>query len=151
MPYHVRRVQEAGRAVCYTDAMNKKIIGTVIIAAVVLIGAYAAFKGKSPLSPAATIMQSGSFRELAAAPSPQRCIVESTKAGATSSGTVYVASGLMRGDFTTEGTPSGTIESHLIVKNNVSYVWSSAAPQGFKLTLPSAASTDGGVSNSSTL
>ena len=131
--------------------MNTKIIAIAVGVVVIVAGAYALLTKNNETTDDETgqrVPVTGTFRDIAAAGSPQKCSVESTKGGYTSTGVVYVAGGLMRGDFTTMGTPSGTIESHMIVKENVSYVWSSATPQGIKMTLTSSAN-GGGVTSTS--
>jgi len=135
--------------------MNTKLVGILIGVVVVGAGAYYFLQGEENPGDTngaeTTEVQSGSFRSLAGASTPQKCTVENTAGGYTSSGVVYVTPGQMRADFTSSGTPSGTVESHMIVKDNVSYVWSSAAPQGIKMTITSgttgtAADVPGGFS-----
>jgi hypothetical protein len=61
------------------------------------------------------------------------CTVESTKGGANSKGTVYISGdGNMRGDFTSETSASGSVDSHMIVGEDMTYVWSGS--QGSKMS-----------------
>jgi hypothetical protein len=84
---------------------------------------------------------SRSLRALLSLTTPQRCTFEEVSEGSTSSGTVYIANGQMRGDFTsTSGGQS--MESHMIVKGSESYVWSSAFAGGFKTSLDAMSSSD---------
>jgi hypothetical protein len=50
-------------------------------------------------------------------------------------GTIYAASGKVRGDFTAQGT-KGPVESHMFSDGTTMYVWSSARPQGIKMAIP---------------
>ena len=131
--------------------MNTKIIAIAVGVVVIVGGAYALLtknNNKTGSEAEQGTTMTGTFRDIAATGFPQKCSVESTKGGYTSTGVVYVAEGLMRGDFITADAPSGSIESHMIVKENVSYVWSSAAPQGIKMNLTSSAN-GGGVTSTS--
>ncbi|HTR19203.1 MAG TPA: hypothetical protein VMH91_04495 [Candidatus Paceibacterota bacterium] len=85
---------------------------------------------------------SGSMKDLLAHGSSQ-CQVNDTANG--SSGTVYVGNGEMRGDFTSQ-TQTGTVTSHMISDGQTVYVWSSAAPQGMKMSVSSETSSSGSSS-----
>jgi hypothetical protein len=74
-----------------------------------------------------------SMKSLIASNTPQRCTFTDASSGANSSGTVYVASGQMRGDFTS--TASGkTTQSHMVVMNETSYIWSDEMANGVKMS-----------------
>lgn len=87
-----------------------------------------------------------SLTSLLATSGSRQCTFESSTPNSTSSGTVYIADGRMRGDFTSSAS-GATVESHMIVENDTSYVWSSAMPQGVTLPLASM-SAQGGASES---
>jgi hypothetical protein len=90
--------------------------------------------------------QPQSLKSLIAYQGTQKCTFENSTENSDSSGTVYVANGEMRGDFTS--TAQGqTFDSHMIVKGNTSYVWGSSMPGGFKMSFDSMAAP-GGSSNS---
>lgn len=77
-----------------------------------------------------------SLTQLLGSTGSQKCTFESSTNNSSSSGAVYVAGGQLRGDFisTTNGI---AVESHLIIKDDTSYVWSSALPQGIQIPLAS--------------
>lgn len=65
----------------------------------------------------------------------QKCtFIDATSLTASSEGTIYVAQGRVRGDFTSvvSGKP---ILSHMIVLDDTSYVWTDATTGGFKMAL----------------
>jgi uncharacterized protein (UPF0333 family) len=125
--------------------MNKKIVGVIVIVLLVLLGGGAYFmmqKSKSttaenlpaanPTEAAAAAETQGTLKSLLTAGKPQTCSF-STEEG--SSGTVYVANGKMRGDFTstTQGT---TVTGHMILDSGYSYVWTDLTKQGMKIAIP---------------
>ena len=75
------------------------------------------------------------LRGLLSLGSSQKCtFTDATNPTASSEGTVYVAQGQLRGDFTS--VVSGVaIESHMIVLGSTSYEWTDAATGGFKMAL----------------
>lgn len=121
--------------------MNKTLIG-IIVVAIVAIGAYLMFKkgdmGSAMNDAQKSAAQSGSIASLAAMSAPSKCTVTHSEDSYESSGTVYVAGGKMRGDFSS--TMSGkTVESHMISDGTTVYTWSSAMPQGVKMTVAATA------------
>ena len=132
------------------------IVGVVVVLG---IGAYIATQGGvSPTTPggesnntqldtASDSNQPTSLKVLLAAGIAQKCTVSSATANSSSSGTVYLAQGMMRGEFTSV-SGGQTVESHMIVKDNTSYVWSDMMPQWFKMSfgaMGSGAGNQGGV------
>ncbi len=81
---------------------------------------------------------SGSMQELMARGGSWTCDVSSTAGGVTSSGTTYVANGMVRSDFTSEIPQVGNIESHMIVRDGLAYTWTSMMNQGFKFPISQA-------------
>lgn len=119
--------------------MSKTTIGVVAvlivgIALAIAFGMKPAQKASESTVPAPASSSAGSLKSMLAMTGSHTCTVHYGTEAAASDGTVYVSGGMMRGDFTSK-TPSGTIESHMIIKDDTSYMWSSAAPQGMKLSL----------------
>lgn len=115
----------------YTSYMNKTYIVAAIGLVVVAAGAYMAF-GKADSVPAGEDMAASStpstLRELAASRVSQKC--DFTSANETI-GTVYVADGRVRSDFTS--TAAGKpIVGHALVLDNTAYAWMDGMSQGFK-------------------
>ena len=77
----------------------------------------------------------GSLQQLMARSGSWRCDVSMTTEGVTSTGTTYVANGNVRADFVSNIPQVGSIESHMIMKDNTAYTWTSMAPQGFKFPI----------------
>jgi hypothetical protein len=95
------------------------------------------FAGKGPNAgqpPEATpSTQSSTLKDLLARGGSNKCTFTSSTQNSQSQGTVYISDSQMRGDFSSVAAGK-TIASHMIVKDNTSYVWSDAAPQGFKMS-----------------
>src|ERR1035437_9338850 len=107
--------------------MNKKVLAIVAIL-VVLVGGYGAYRVykhfKRLAAPVVQTQTSGtsetpsSLKDLLSKGIAQSCTFSSD----ASSGTVYVSSGKVRGDFGT--TVDGNVtKSHMIVDGNTSYIW----------------------------
>jgi hypothetical protein len=75
-----------------------------------------------------------SISDLLALNTPQQCTFTHTSDAGESAGTVYIANGSMRGDFTIN-TDGESMESHMIVKENTSYLWGAGLEQGIKMPL----------------
>lgn len=120
----------------------------VVVAAGVGVWMYSGAGSGTPVSEgtpqeeaasAAAEPQPQSLKSLISYQGSQKCTFTSATATSDSSGTVYVANGTMRGDFVS--TSAGrTIQSHMIVQGNTSYVWSDATPGGFKMSFDSTSS-----------
>lgn len=68
--------------------------------------------------------------------SNQQCTFSSADDNAQSSGKVYVAGGMMRGDF--ESTNDGqTAKSHMVIKDETMFTWMDGMNTGFKAILKS--------------
>ena len=76
-----------------------------------------------------------SLRTLASSGQNQKCTYSTTSGGHTSEGVMYIAGGKIRGDFKTLGTPAGDVESHMIIRDDTNYIWSSEASQGIKMSI----------------
>jgi hypothetical protein len=81
---------------------------------------------------------SGSFRQLLASQTSQECTFQDAEGNG---GTVAVANGNMRGDFTS--TINGEMtNSHMIVRDNTVYTWADGMTTGFQLSLDATAEAD---------
>jgi len=83
-----------------------------------------------------------SLRELLAGGTPQKCIVSSGSDNAQTNGTVYVAAGKMRGDFSAV-VEGGTMQSHMIALDGMAYTWVDGMGTGFKMSMAIPAATKG--------
>lgn len=137
--------------------MNKTIL--IIVAAVIVVGGAAWYlMGRSGQNTPASDQNSAaresatgkatgkmSLKSLLGSGTSQQCTFSDTAGGTTSSGTVYIAGGKMRGDFTS--TASGrTTNGHMIVMNDTSYIWTDGTTQGFKTSTNASASSQTGQS-----
>ena len=126
--------------------MNKNVailIG-VLIVFIVILGAYSLTK-KSPQSstnqaPVTTEKKSttqtmqGTLRSLLSAGKSQKCTYSNKLKSASINGTVYVANGKIRGDFTS-GAEQTKVNGHMIVDSGYSYIWSDMSKQGIKMAI----------------
>lgn len=78
----------------------------------------------------------GSFKDLIAMGRPLKCESNFTSEGNTSTGTMYVAGGKMRGDFSSQIAGKET-QMHMLVKDQTSYTWieGAGATMGFKMAI----------------
>ena len=121
--------------------MKNKLLVAIAVVLILLVGGYGAYRVykhfKRLANPIAQVVQNASapktLKDLLGLGSAQKC----TYTG----GTVYVAGGKVRGDF--DVTENGkTINSHMIVDGNTSYVWTEGEKNGFKVAFnPDAVST----------
>lgn len=105
---------------------NKKLL---FVAAAALLLAAGCGKQASNNPPGAqtgnqqTMMKGeGSFKDFLAGGKSQKCEASFKSGDTTSSGTMYVASGKMRGDFSAQ-VQGKTMQSHMIVKDQTVYSW----------------------------
>lgn len=77
----------------------------------------------------------GSVNELLARGGSWKCTVAFTAEGMESTGTTYVSNGMMRADFSSTMPQVGNVETHLIVRDNTAYTWTSMMNQGFKFPI----------------
>ncbi len=122
--------------------MNKGIIAAIIAVIVIGIGIYMAMNapGSAPQEQATATSSPATLRELAASGTPQKCTFTSAN---STSGTMYVAGGKVRGDFSAQVNGSA-IMGHMIVMDNTSYVWMDGMSQGFKNSFDASATTTTG-------
>jgi hypothetical protein len=112
---------------------------------VVLVGGIVAFAMKKsdtsqngensdPTQTAPIGMTEGAtLKDLIATNGSNKCTFSETVANSQNSGTIYINDEKMRGDFVTVASGQ-TINSHMIVINETSYVWSDMATQGIKMS-----------------
>jgi len=119
--------------------MNTKIIAGVIAVIILGVGIYY-FVQKKPIDQSMVFndnkgeMMQTSLKNLIADGKSVWCTFASTQGNTTSSGTVYVADGKMRGDFNSVVSDK-TMESHMILRDDTSYVWSAGNKQGVKMSV----------------
>jgi hypothetical protein len=77
----------------------------------------------------------GSMRQLAASGTSVRCTFTYEAPNSSSTGEVFVADGKVRGNFKVNVTSpaAGTFDAFMIADGEMSWVWTSAMPQGFKV------------------
>ncbi len=130
--------------------MNTKTILGLIILIIIAVGAYFIW-GKMPggtYGPTSTVPVGGgsqSIQQLVGLGKSVTCTFSTTTASGSQQGTIYIANGMVAGDFTANAAGAGDINAHMIVRDNTSYVWTSASNQGFKSTV-NASSTGSGSS-----
>lgn len=121
-------------------------LGAVAVV-LVLAGAWA-YLGGAPGGPAAAgnAGTQMSLKDLLTEGGSQKCAFSSVTDDSESSGTVYVADGQMRGDFTS-AAGGQSVMSHLLVTDNTSYVWTDNYPQGMMMSFDAmTAGQEGGQS-----
>jgi hypothetical protein len=113
---------------------NKIIIGIIVAIAVIAGGAYVvtrnggtALPGQSNRSDQADL----TLKALLEAGRPVKCAFHDLDA--KTDGTMYVASGKMRGDFDSNAA-GRMMKTHMVVEGNTSYMWIDGESTGFKTT-----------------
>lgn len=147
---------------------NRVIVGILVVIALILTGAGATwFKNASQIksntvenspSPDSVLSPSPeatpptdtrkSIRDLFATSGNQKCTFSDSQN--SSSGTIYTSSGKMRGDFQTV-SKGQTLISHMIIVDQISYVWTDGVSQGMKLSAGKIGSLTGTASSSGTV
>ena len=81
-----------------------------------------------------------SLKDIVARGGSWQCTFNIDAAGTSSTGTVYVADGKVRSDFSSKVPQVNmTIDSHMVSDGTYAYTWTSAMPQGFKVALSAGA------------
>lgn len=119
---------------------NKNILIGVAVVAVVALGAYLVIN-KTVMLPSLGSKQT-SIKALLAAGTNQNCTFTTTNGESSSSGEVFITAGKLRGDFTSV-TAGKTTKSHMIVSNDIAYVWIEEPLQGFRMSFESMGNTKG--------
>ena len=83
----------------------------------------------------AALPASGSLASLISRNGSFQCDASRGAGSNATTGTVYISGGRIRGDFETINPQAGKIQSHMISDGTDTYVWSSAAPMGFKMQM----------------
>jgi len=118
-----------------SGGMNWKLVVGIIVV-VVIIGAIVFGMGGGSGDDTDT-ENTSSLVALLATEGSQKCTVTSQTDSSESSGEVYIANGMMRGVFTS--TAAGqTVQSNMVVKDNVSYVWMDASTEGLMMAFNAA-------------
>ncbi len=106
--------------------MNKNLL--LGIGAVVIIAAAGVFFFMNGGAQGIATLGNTSLRELLSANVSQKCTFDN----AESSGTIYVGAGKMRADFTSKSGEAAAV-SHMVISNNIAYVWLDGVPQGYRM------------------
>lgn len=113
----------------------------IAVAAIVVIGGGALFLMNGGAGPFAS-MGNTSLRSLLSANTTQKCSFDN----AQSTGTIYVATGEMRGDFTSK-VGQASAQSHMVIANDMVYIWADGTPVGYRMAFddmkPGGASSPG--------
>lgn len=127
------------------------IIAVVIVVAIVGAagaGTYVAVKKKAAVktdvqanattTAGAKLTGSAAIKDIFALGDNLRCEISVVHATGKTEGVVYTAErgARTRGDFTTETSGSGKIESHFLKQGQTGYMWTSSMKQGIKITIP---------------
>ena len=126
--------------------MNNKVI-IAIIAVIVVAGAIFMLTRKETNAPvvesnteATTQRESGvsvetaSIKSLIESGKNQKCTFKSSEHNAETAGTMYIAEGKMRGDFTVDASGAKTT-SHMMHDGTTSHVWVDGQESGFKMSI----------------
>jgi len=113
--------------------MKNKTIIYAVVAVLVLVVIVILAMGKKSGSPEGQTGES-TLKELIAMEGSQKCAVTSKNDTSESTGEIFVANGLMKGEFTSIAGGQ-TVKSYMIIKENKSYIWSDMMPQGFVMEL----------------
>lgn len=124
--------------------MSKAVLYGVV--GIVIVGAIAAWamtsgrapSGRSENNSASSPNSAMTMRELMASNVSQKC--DFSEPQSNTSGTVYIANGKVRGDFTSQvnGKP---MMGHMIADSSSSHVWMDGMAQGFKTTFTAQATS----------
>lgn len=120
--------------------MQKNWIWIVIAVIVVALLAYFVLGRGGALS----TLGNTSLRSLLTSNATQECQFDN----GSSSGTLYVSAGRMRGDFTAKD--SAAAQSHMVIANDIAYLWIDGSSQGYRmpfenLTATSSTQASGGI------
>lgn len=133
--------------------MNKNIlywiIGIIIVILVIMLVSSLGQKGPAstdgsvqPAQPAASAVRQ-SIHDLIASGATKTCTFSIAPTASTSgmSGTIYLASGDMRGDFVTTDTAGKATNAHMIIASGTDYLWTDTNAKGVKVAWSVAASS----------
>lgn len=126
--------------------MNRKTVIIVTILIIICVGAYLLIKkSPQPVNDQTSIGQNnpenstsqtvqGTLKSLLSAGKSQKCTYSNKVDSATVEGTIYIANGKIRGDFTTTSEQT-KMSGHMITDKEFSYTWNDLSNQGIKMTI----------------
>lgn len=124
---------------------NKYILIAVVLVLIALLFGSWKFMSKPTSTaniPAQNIVDeiatSGSFFDLMKMNKTLKCTYSNDTEGTKINGSTYVSGKRMRTDFESKDSQGNMMTSHMISDGKWIYSWSSAAPQGFKMSLADA-------------
>lgn len=122
--------------------MNQKMMIGIIIVVVLIIGAVAFIMTKQPANGpgTSTVDESQSLASLLAGGS-QQCDFDYLVGETQSQGTMYIANGMARGDFSA-AAQGRTIVSHMIIRDEMMYTWQDGVSTGVKLSTAAGTTDD---------
>jgi cytoskeletal protein RodZ len=131
--------------------MNKKVLAVIVVVILLLLGGWYFMNSKKGTTTTSTQTATGtsqpsavsSLKDLISKGVAQSC----TYSNAATTGTIYVSGGTVRGDFDTT-TDKTTTKSHMIVKDNTSYIWTDGQATGFKMSFDPNATPAAGAGSS---
>lgn len=125
--------------------MNKKVLIVIGAVLLLLVGGYLYMNSRKGTGTSNEEQPSAatSLKNLIAKGVAQNCTYSTEQ----TSGSVYVSGGAVRGDFETTVDKVVT-KSHMIVKDNTSYIWSDGQTTGFKMSFDPNATPAGGETSS---
>ena len=137
----MNRLMDENTSTPETPTANKKPTLIIIVAVVFLLllggGVYFLFvRGKSQTGPTSTSSKTGSqsLKDLLLAGISQKCTYKDSQENMAVEGTVYIAGGKVRGDFSSTNQGQ-TFSGHTIYDGKVSYVWTEGMKTGFKMAV----------------
>lgn len=122
---------------------NVQIVIGILVLIILGAGAFMMFKNpsKAPVTtqkPQATVTEQKpasiqkSIKDLLTSGQAQKCTYKDKMAEVDVEGTVYVAGGKMRSDYTSK-TGTQTIMGHMVVNDNKSYIWADGQSTGMMM------------------
>ncbi len=125
--------------------MNKTVIGAIAAVVVVAGAGWYFFSGAGgsigSMMNSNEPQQQMSMKELIAMNISQKC--DFSEPQSKTAGTIYIADGKVRGDFTSE-TEAGTMSGHMIADGTTVNTWMDGMNQGFKASFEMSGTTGGG-------
>lgn len=116
--------------------MNKKVLMIIVVVLLLLAGGWYFMSTRKTNSTTIPGIVGGNqessaknLKDLLLKNIPQTC----TYGDETSSGTIYVSGGKMRGDIDTT-VENVTTKTHMLLVDNTSYIWSDGSKAGFKMS-----------------
>lgn len=118
--------------------MNTKAVIGLVVIILIGAGAYMVWGRGGGYGPVSTVPVGGgsqSLEQLVAAGAPITCTFSTTTASGNESGTIFIANGMVAGNFSVTDSKTGVINAHMITRDQTSYTWTSMSNQGFKSTV----------------